>query len=90
MRPSTGWGTIAQIRDLTLAARAFYGLADHTHNPGLTDIDGWEQMSVAQAAQAVERSAFPDAYAEMGDRRASDRRQARRPCRRHRHRRRLR
>src|SRR3954447_13113967 len=63
MRPSTGWGNAAQIRNLTLAARAFYGLSDHTHNSGLTDINGWEQMSVPQAAQAVERNAYPDAYA---------------------------
>ncbi|GAA3628874.1 peptidoglycan DD-metalloendopeptidase family protein [Microlunatus ginsengisoli] len=62
-RPSTGWGTPAQIRDLTLAVRAFYGVADHTHNPGLLDIHGWAQMSIAQAAQAVQRSAFPSAYA---------------------------
>lgn len=62
MRPSTGWGTIQQIRTLPLAARAFYGKAVHTKNPGLTDVGGWEQMTIAQAAQAVERSAFPDAY----------------------------
>ncbi|MCA0252626.1 MAG: peptidoglycan DD-metalloendopeptidase family protein [Actinobacteria bacterium] len=63
MRPSTGWGTVAQIRDLTLGARAFYGLAEHTSNPGLLDIKGWEQMTIGQAAQAVERSAFPGRYA---------------------------
>ena len=62
MRPSTGWGTVAQIRNVQLGARAFYGMADHTNNPGLVDVDGWEQMTIAQAAQAVERSAFPDAY----------------------------
>lgn len=62
MRPSTGWGTVEQIRTVPLAARAFYGKAEHTSNPGLTDIAGWEQMTIAQAAQAVERSAFPDAY----------------------------
>ena len=62
-RPSSGWGTVAQIRDPHLATRAFYGVADHTHNPGLTDVNGWQDMSVAQAAQAVQRSAFPDAYA---------------------------
>jgi len=62
MRPSTGWGTVAQIRNVQLAARAFYGKADHTNNPGLTDVKGWQQMTIAQAAQAVERSAFPDAY----------------------------
>lgn len=62
-RPSQGWGTIAQNRDPHLATRAFYGIAAHTHNPGLTDIDGWEAMPVTRAAQAVQRSGFPDAYA---------------------------
>ncbi len=62
MRPSAGWGTVEQIRDLQLGAQAFYGMAPHTNNPGLTDIQGWEQMTIAQAAQAVEVSAFPDAY----------------------------
>lgn len=63
MRPSTGWGTVEQIRNLTLGARAFYGLAEHTNNPGLVDIKGWEQMTIGQAAQSVEVSAFPDRYA---------------------------
>lgn len=62
MRPSTGWGTVAQIRNVQLSARAFYGKAEHTNNPGLTDVRGWEQMSIAEASQAVERSAWPDAY----------------------------
>ena len=62
MRPSTGWGTVEQIRNVPLAARAFYGKAEHTNNPGLTDVRGWAQMTIAQAAQAVERSAFPNAY----------------------------
>ena len=62
-RPSVGWGTPAQILTPELAADAFYGIADHTTNSGLLDIPGWEAMSVAEAAQAVQRSAFPDAYA---------------------------
>ncbi|GAA3632573.1 M23 family metallopeptidase [Microlunatus ginsengisoli] len=62
-RPSSGWGIPAQIGDPHLAVRAFYGVADHTNNPGLTDVAGWQQLSVAAAAQAVQRSAFPDAYA---------------------------
>ena len=62
-RPSSGWGTVAQIRDPHLAAQAFYGVAAHTHNPGLVDITGWQSMSVAAAAQAVQISAFPGAYA---------------------------
>ena len=62
-RPSTGWGTVQQIRDPHTAAQAFYGVATHTHNPGLLDITGWQSMSVADAAQAVQISAFPSAYA---------------------------
>ena len=63
MRPSTGWGTVEHLMQLDLAARAFYGLAAHTNNPGLVDIKGWEQMTIGQAAQAVEVSAFPSRYA---------------------------
>lgn len=62
-RPSAGWGTVEQIRDVRLATMAFYGVATHTHNRGLIDITGWQQMSIAEAAQAVQVSAFPSAYA---------------------------
>lgn len=62
-RPSQGWGTEAQILDPVLSSKAFYGVAAHTPNPGLLDIDGWQSMSVTQAAQAVQRSCCPDAYA---------------------------
>lgn len=62
-RPSTGWGSKREVMDLVKATMAFYGAAPHTTNPGLRDIKGWERMTVAQAAQAVQRSAFPDAYA---------------------------
>ena len=62
-RPSTGWGTIAQVTNVALSIRAFYGVAAHTHNPGLIDIHGWQDMPVTRAAQAVQRSGFPDAYA---------------------------
>ena len=62
-RPSSGWGTVAQIRDPHLSAQAFYGVAAHTDNPGLTDIKGWQSMSIAEASQAVQVSAFPSAYA---------------------------
>lgn len=63
-RPSTGWGTPAQIRDPVLATKAFYGRADHTNNTGLLDIDGWEKLPLTQAAQQVQRSGFPNAYAQ--------------------------
>lgn len=62
-RPSTGWGTPEQVRDPRLATQAFYGVASHTANLGLTDVPGWQGMSVAAAAQAVQKSAFPSAYA---------------------------
>lgn len=63
-RPSTGWGTPSQITTPDLAARAFFGRADHTANTGLLDIPGWQEMPLTQAAQAVQRSGFPDAYAQ--------------------------
>lgn len=63
-RPSIGWGTEAEVQDVRLAARAFFGQAQHTDNPGLVDIAGWEDMDVGTAAQLVQRSAFPSRYAE--------------------------
>jgi hypothetical protein len=68
MRPSMGWGTFAQVTDPTYAATAFYGGPDvPPENPGLLDVDGWQRMGVAEAAQAVERSAYPDAYTRWVD-----------------------
>lgn len=61
-RPSQGWGTPAEILDRGKSSAAFYGLADHTTNPGLVDIAGWESMGLGEAAQAVQQSAFPEAY----------------------------
>lgn len=66
-RPVSGWGTVEQITNPVLASKAFYGRADHTNNPGLLDITGWEDMPVTVAAQAVQRSAFPLAYAQHED-----------------------
>jgi murein DD-endopeptidase MepM/ murein hydrolase activator NlpD/endonuclease/exonuclease/phosphatase family metal-dependent hydrolase len=63
-RPSTGWGSPAQTTTPVLAARAFFGEAQHTGNPGLLDIPRWKNMSLTQAAQAVQRSGYPDAYAQ--------------------------
>ena len=62
-RPSSGWGSVQQIRDPQLSAQAFYGIAAHTQNRRLVDIKVWPSMSVAAAAQAVQISAFPSAYA---------------------------
>ncbi len=55
-RPSQGWGTVEQIRDPVYSTHAFYD--------ELVTIDGYEGMEITQAAQRVQRSAFPDAYAD--------------------------
>ena len=65
-RPSTGWGTAAQIRDRVRSIKAFYGGPtdpNGSRTRGLLDIPGWQSMSFAQAAQAVQISAYPDRYA---------------------------
>ncbi|WAA64808.1 LysM peptidoglycan-binding domain-containing protein [Microbacterium oxydans] len=64
-RPSTGWGTPAQILDAERSTRAFFGGSSdpngHTTR-GLLDIPGWERMPFTAAAQAVQISAYPDRY----------------------------
>lgn len=55
-RPSQGWGTPEQIRDPYFAINAFYD--------ALVKVDGYESMPITQAAQLVQRSAFPNAYAD--------------------------
>lgn len=61
-RPSTGWGTPAQVRNPRLAVEAFYGVAAHTSNRGLTDVPNWQNRPVGEVAQAVQVSAFPGRY----------------------------
>jgi len=65
-RPSSGWGTVAQLTTPSHAARLFYG-GPSNPNKGLTrgllDIPGWNNMSLTRAAQAVQISAYPNAYA---------------------------
>jgi len=53
-RPSQGWGTAEQIADPRYAAGRFYS--------ALLKVDGWQEMRVTDAAQAVQRSAYPEAY----------------------------
>lgn len=53
-RPSQGWGSVDQISDPRYAAERFY-LALH-------GVAGWQDMRVTEAAQSVQRSAFPEAY----------------------------
>jgi murein DD-endopeptidase MepM/ murein hydrolase activator NlpD len=64
-RPSAGWGTPAQVQDPAYAARAFFGgQSSPTRNAGLVSVPGWERMPLWEAAQTVQRSAFPMAYAD--------------------------
>ncbi|MEV4627083.1 hypothetical protein AB0J90_12420 [Micromonospora sp. NPDC049523] len=55
-RTSSGWGAVADLMRPAYAAQAFF--------EALLQIPGWQQMSVSGAAQAVQVSAFPDAYAQ--------------------------
>lgn len=61
-RPSTGWGTVAELQTPTHAARLFY-VGREGITRGLLDIPGWQSMSLTRAAQAVQISAYPDHYA---------------------------
>jgi hypothetical protein len=54
-RPSQGWGTADQVMDPVYAANAFF-----TH---LARVDNWEDLPVTTAAQEVQRSGAPEAYA---------------------------
>ncbi len=55
-RPSQGWGSAEEILDPVFATNAFYD--------ALVNLDGYETMEITVAAQAVQRSGFPDAYAD--------------------------
>jgi hypothetical protein len=58
-RPSQGWGTEAQVMDPYYAVNAFYD--------ALVKVPGYETLEITDAAQRVQRSAFPTAYAEHED-----------------------
>jgi hypothetical protein len=55
-RPSQGWGTPQQVMDPEYAANRFYD--------ALVKIDGYRTMEITQAAQRVQRSGYPRAYAD--------------------------
>lgn len=54
-RPSQGWGTAEQIMDPVYAAGKFY---QH-----LAEVPGYSRLPLTVAAQRVQRSGFPQAYA---------------------------
>lgn len=55
-RPSQGWGTPEQILDPHHATNAFYD--------ALIKVDTWQQGSITVVAQEVQKSAYPEAYAD--------------------------
>jgi hypothetical protein len=54
-RPSQGWGTPAEIMDPVYAATKFYD--------ALVKVPDWQTIPLTDAAQDVQESAYPDAYA---------------------------
>ena len=54
MRPSMGWGTVAELQDIAYQINKFYDV--------LLSVPNWDQQRPGASAQAVERSAFPERY----------------------------
>ncbi|WBB68656.1 hypothetical protein [Micromonospora sp. WMMD812] len=55
-RPSSGWGSPDQITDPDYAATAFFS--------ALKNVGGWQDLPLTTAAQTVQVSAYPFAYAQ--------------------------
>ena len=55
-RPSQGWGTPEQVTDPVYATNAFLD--------GLVQVPGYTELPVTEAAQTVQRSGYPEAYAD--------------------------
>ncbi|WP_293782068.1 hypothetical protein [uncultured Aeromicrobium sp.] len=55
-RPSQGWGAPEQVMDPVYAINRFYD--------GLVQVPDYLNLPITVAAQAVQRSAYPDAYAD--------------------------
>jgi hypothetical protein len=58
-RPSQGWGTRDQILDPKYSINKFYD--------SLAKVAGYESMVITEAAQEVQRSGYPGAYAQHED-----------------------
>jgi hypothetical protein len=55
-RPSEGWGTASELQDPAYATAKFFS--------ALTEVHGWQELPVDQAAQAVQHSADGSAYSQ--------------------------
>ncbi len=58
----SGWGPVSDRLDPVTAATMFF-TGGRGGQPGLQQLQGWMAMPVTAAAQAVQESAFPKAYA---------------------------
>jgi len=58
-RPSQGWGTREQVLDPRYSIGKFYD--------ALVKVKGYTSMTITEAAQRVQRSAYPGAYAQHED-----------------------
>jgi hypothetical protein len=54
-RPSQGWGTPAEIMNPVYSSTKFY--------EALVNVPNWQTIPLTEAAQDVQESAYPDAYA---------------------------
>ncbi|MEJ3746318.1 hypothetical protein WEI85_23880 [Actinomycetes bacterium KLBMP 9797] len=54
-RTSSGWGSVANLMKPDYASMKFYA--------ALLEVPGWRGMALTAAAQTVQGSAYPDAYA---------------------------
>lgn len=54
-RPSMGWGSVKELMTVDYSTKKFLSVLKTTK--------GWKQMQLGDAAQAVQRSGMPDAYA---------------------------
>lgn len=55
-RPSQGWGSAEQLQDPIYATEAFYD--------ALVKVEDWTDMRITEIAQEVQRSGYPEAYAD--------------------------
>ncbi|NGM12844.1 hypothetical protein O3597_10205 [Verrucosispora sp. WMMA2044] len=55
-RPSTGWGSVDQIRDPEYSSTVFF--------EALKNVGGWRDLPLTSAAQTVQVSAYPFHYAQ--------------------------
>lgn len=61
-RTSTGWGPVSTLMDPAASTRLFF-LGNPGKTRGLLGVSNWQNLPLTVAAQKVQISAYPDAYA---------------------------